>query len=174
MARSVKCPHCGNSNDKDNTVQIGNRYYCKNCADEVKSEKESNKTDWDLLFDYICKLYGISKPTGMMFKQLKEFRSEPYYYTNSGMYATLKYYHDTLGNKVLEGAGLGIIPYYYEKTKQHYLNMAKIEDSLEKYQPSESKDIKVDLTSRNNLIKLQQRVLDYEDIDWSEEEDDRE
>lgn len=171
MARQVKCPKCNKLNNKEDTETINNRYYCKTCAEEVQAEKDTNKSDWDLLFDYICKIYNISKPSGMMFKQLKEFRNEPYNYTNSGMYATLRYYHETLGNDVLEGAGLGIIPYYYEKTKQHYLNISKVEESLEVYQPSEDKHVKVDLSYRNKLIKAQQKVLNYDDIDWSESDE---
>ena len=104
-----------------------------------------------------------------MFKQLKDYRNEPYHYTDSGMYATLIYYYDTLGNKLLEGVGLGIIPYYYDKAKQHYESMSKVEDSLEEYKESKEQNIAIDLTERGKLIKSLQKPLDYEDIDWSEE-----
>ena len=106
-----------------------------------------------------------------MFKQLKQYRSEPYNYTDGGMYATLIYYYETLGNKVLEGTGLGIIPYYYDKARQHYSNMAKVEDSLDEYSEAQKQTIKIDLTQRNNLIKSLQKPLDYNDIDWGEEDE---
>lgn len=171
IGRQVKCPKCNKMNNKEDTVSKNNRYYCKECIEELKAEKESKKSDWDILFDCICRIYGVSRPNGFMFKQLKQYREDPYNYTDSGMYATLVYYYETLGNPVLEGTGLGIIPYYYDKVKQHYENMFKVEDSLENYKEDESYNIKINLTERNELMKSLQKTLDYNDIDWSEEDD---
>ena len=159
-------------NDKEDTIIKNNRYYCKECIEEIEREKEAQKSDWDLLFDCICRIYKIPKPNGFMFKQLKQYREEPYNYTNGGMYATLIYYYDTLGNTVLEGTGLGIIPYYYDKVKQHYDNMNKVEDSLENYEQDKKHKIKIDLKERDRLINaIHIKTLDYEGIDWSEEDD---
>lgn len=169
MARKVKCPSCSKMNEKEDTMKYNNRYYCKQCYEELKAEKDSNKEDWNLLFEYICKLYNIKKPTGLMFKQLGDYRKEPYNFTNGGMYATLVYYYDTLGNTVLEGTGLGIIPYYYDKAKKHYIEMQEVEDSLDNYSEPINKKIEVDLTKRNKLTKLDTKSLSYDDIDWSED-----
>ncbi len=146
-------------NDKENTKQIGTRYYCSSCAEEKEKSLERNKDGWDELFEYICKLYNTKQPTGMMFKQLAEFRKEPYNYTNTGMYLTLKYFHETLENKVLEDSGIGIIPYFYEKAKQNYIEMLDIEDYMDEFEyREETKIIKInpsqERTRKNKLLSF--------------------
>lgn len=171
MARQVKCPKCGTMNNKEDTETMNNRYYCKTCIEEIQAEKEASKGDWQILFECICRIYDIKTLNGFMFKQLKQYRNEPYNYTDGGMYATLLYYYETLDNKVLEGTGLGIIPYYYDKARQHYINMSKVEDSLDEYSETQKQTVKIDLTQRNNLIKSLQKPLDYDNIDWGEEDE---
>ena len=167
MAKSkqVKCPICSKMNDKEDTIKIGNRYYCKECAEH----KDEYKSDWDLLFEYICKLYNISKPTGMMFRQLKEFRSEPYCFTDGGMYATLRYYHEILGNNVLDGSGIGIIPYYYDKTRQYYEQMNEVEESLKNHSKDKTNVVNINPSAMEELSKFKIRELSFENIDMEDE-----
>lgn len=171
MATQVICPRCRKKNKKEDTKQIGKRYYCIKCAEIVQQEKQQKKEDWDLLFNYICELYRIEKPTGMMFKQLKEFRSEPYNYTDSGMYGTLKYYYEILENKVIEGTGLGIIPYFYDKAKEHWKVIAEVEDSAEEYKTPKIINITINPDLEKELLKNLQmsKHIDLKDIDWSED-----
>lgn len=142
----VKCPTCGTMNEKTDTEKVGSRYYCKSCGENKSEEVNANKDGWDELFEYICKLYDIKKPTGAMFKQLGEFRNEPYKYSNTGMYLTLKYFHDVLDNPVLEGSGIGIIPYMYEQAKQHFIEIMNVDEYMENFKPhEETKNIKIKL-----------------------------
>lgn len=150
MARLVKCPVCGSMNNKEDTEEYGKRYYCPSCLKTKLEQSEARRSDWDRLFKYICKVYNIETLTGMMYKQLKEYRDE-YGYKDSGMYATLRYYYDILGNEVLEGSGVGIIPYYYDKAREYYKQCAEVEKSLDNY--VESSDIEV-VSNVNNRIKL--------------------
>lgn len=174
MATQVLCPRCNKKNNKEDTVQIGRRYYCIECAKLTKQEKEQKaegRESWNLLFDYICELYNIKKPTGMMFRQLKEFRSNPYNFTDEGMYLTLKYYYDTLDNNVIEGTGLGIIPYYYDKAKEHWETIGKVEDSVENYKEVENKSITINPNSQRELLRKLKtnKEISLDDIDWSED-----
>lgn len=164
IARKVKCPTCGALNEKENTTELSGRYYCVECAKKKIEERENKKTDWDLLFNYICEIYNIDKPTGMMFRQLKEYRGEPYNYTDGGMYATLKYIYEIEEKEIKDGAGLGLIPYYYEKTKNHYLDMQRIEDSLENYKPENQKVINISSLNQKKEIKQ----LEFSNEDWEE------
>lgn len=169
MARKVKCPICNTLNNKEEAIQIGNRYYCKRCGEEKQQSIKANTDGWDQLFDYICELYDLVRPTGLMFKQLKEFREDPYNYTNAGMYLTLKYYYETLGNKVKEGTGLGIIPYYYEKAKQHYIDILKIEEYMDNFQYTEEVK-KIRIRIQPSIIKIKSRnQLSFNNISWEED-----
>lgn len=166
MPRQVKCPICGTLNDKENTIEISKRYYCKECGENYLAEREAKKNDWDRLFEYICKIYNIDKPTGMMFKQLKEFREEPYNYKDSGMFATLRYIYEIEEIPLKEGVGLGLIPYYYDKTRKYYEDLQRIENSLENYRELKDKTVKIDSKLMNkNQIKL----LKFNEDDWSDD-----
>lgn len=169
MPKGCKCPLCGKVNQKEDTIKIGARYYCVDCGEQVKAEKEEKKDAWSKLFDYICKINNIDKPTGMMFKQLKDFRNEPYNYTDEGMLATLQYYYDVLESAVKEGVGLGIIPYYYERTKSYYEDVYRVEDSLENEKEIEQKVISIDSNLLHNTKGRE--ALEFTSVDWGEDID---
>lgn len=164
MTKQVKCPDCGMMNDKENTIQHSNRYYCKECY-KIRSE---NVDGYKRLISYICKLYRIDKPTGIILRQIKEFKSD-YKFTDDGIYMTLKYYYDLLDNAVIDGVGIGIVPYYYEKAKQQYLTLLKIEDQSEEYVEDEKKVIRVDIEKRNGILdNFKKKSINFDGIDWSE------
>lgn len=164
MARKVKCPTCKTLNDKENTEKLDNRYYCLECAEKRKVEKNRNIDDWDELFEYICDLYDIDVLTGMMFKQIKDFRTD-YNYTNKGMYLTLKYYYEILDNEVKDNTGLGIIPYYYDRAKQHYIDILEVKKHLKNFEIDEQTNIvKIKNIDIKEIKKRKQLPLD--NIDW--------
>lgn len=169
MAKQVKCPLCNKLNDKENTKQISNKYYCLECAEEREVQIHKNKDGWDELFNYICELYKIDTLTGMMFKQIKDFRDN-YNYTNTGMYLTLKYYYETLGNEVIDNTGLGIIVYYYEQAKQHYIESKEVKKHTEEFEINEELNI-VKIKPNNNIKKsIYKKQLSFDNIVWNEEE----
>ena len=167
MARQVKCPMCKTMNDKENTEKINNRYYCLKCAEKREKEKNRNIDDWPELFNYICELYNIDVPNGMMFQQIKDFR-ENYNYTNKGMYLTLKYFYKVLGNDVKEDTGLGIIPYYYDRAKQHYIDILIVKKHLENFEINEQVNtVKVKNINIKELKK--QKYISLDNVDWDGE-----
>jgi len=170
LAKKVKCPTCGKMNEKENTKTISNKYYCIECGDIREKEIEKNKDYWDELFEYVCELYNIDTLTGMMFKQIKDFRTINNY-TNRGMLLTLKYYYETLENEVKENTGLGIITYFYEEAKRHYIEKLDVKKYMNDFEVNEeTKTIIVNpnanINSRNNHNKNQ---LPFDTSTWEEE-----
>ncbi len=159
--KGVKCPTCGAINQKENTVKLGNRYYCPECA-EARNNQELS--DWDVLFQYICWLYQIPTLTGQMFKQLKDFRDN-WGYTDLGMYHTLRYYHEILEKPVKEDAGIGIIPYYYDRAKAHMIHRYEINQKLQEFK-HEEKERYVTVTQPEKWKKKQ--PLDFSTVNWEE------
>jgi hypothetical protein len=168
VAKKVKCPTCEKLNDKENTEVIDNRYYCIECAEKRVEEKARNKDNWDELFDYICELYNIKTLTGLMFKQIKDFR-DVYSYTNKGIYLTLKYYYETLDNEVKENTGLGIVVYYYEQAKQHFIESKEVKKHLEDFEIDEHVN-----TVKIKKINIEdydyKKQLPFDSTTWDEEE----
>jgi len=164
MAKKVKCPSCNKLNDKENTQKLDNRYYCIECAEERTKEKAKHMDGWDELYSYICELYDINTLTGMMFKQIKDFRDN-YGYKNSGMYLTLKYYYEVLENEVKEDTGLGIIVYYYERALKHWLEVREIQKHLESFEINEELNVvKIKNIDIQNTINKKQLSLD--NVNW--------
>ncbi|PAC96352.1 hypothetical protein [Bacillus paralicheniformis] len=144
MARRVKCPYCETYLDKNDAIPYKKRYYHQNCFDTWKMEAEHRKE----LIKYICELYKIDAPTGMMLKQIKEFQEE-YKYKLKGIELALRYFHETLGNPVREGDGLGIVPFIYEEAKADYLQKKAIEESVEKAKKHKQKESIVIIKKQN-------------------------
>lgn len=166
--RKYKCVSCEDFFLKDETIVKSSKRYCNKCLEIKEEESAKYKNDWDLLFEYICKLYNIDKPTGMMFQQMKNFRTE-YNYTNIGMYYTLLYYYDVLENEVLDDTGLGIIPYFYDKAKKHYNKIFNLEDMVEDFK-NEEKIINIKTKVMEKII-IPKNPLPL-DIDWGKQDED--
>ena len=148
--KKLKCTICEEAFLKEETIIKSQKRYCKTCLEIKEEESALYKNDWDLLFEYICKLYNIDKPTGMMFQQMKNYRAG-YEYTNIGMYYTLQYYYKILENEVLEDTGLGIIPYFYDKAKNHYNRMFNLQDIAEEFK-GEEKSIQIKTKIADKLL----------------------
>jgi hypothetical protein len=132
MARLVKCPYCENQLSKEESVEHKKKYYHSHCFEAWQKEKEHRQE----LIKYICELFGIVAPTGMMLKQIKDFQ-EDYKYKLKGMELALRYFHETLGNRVQSGSGIGIIPFVYEDAKNHYIKQQKIAESIQNIENEE-------------------------------------
>jgi hypothetical protein len=126
LARQVKCPYCQKSHDKETAVEYKKRYYHEECFETWRQDVENRKE----LIDYICQLYNLEAPTGMMLKQIKDFQ-EDFGYKLKGIELALRYFHITLGNPVKENTSIGIVPYVYEEAKRHYIMKMNVKQSLE-------------------------------------------
>lgn len=162
MARQLKCPKCGKLNDKENTIYFNKRYWCKECREKI----ESDTRDRNELIDYIMNLFEIDKPTGYIMKQIQKYIDQGYTY--KGMYLTLTYFYDTLGNKlpidIKEYESLGIIPSMYNRAKKHYIEIMKIEESCEEF--NNNYEIKIYDYQKDIKNKLPKAIKQYnlEDI----------
>lgn len=147
MARKVKCPYCEDYLEKEDSITYKKKYYHPNCLKKKEREVEDRKE----LIEIICEIYKIDVPTGMMFKQIKNFQ-EDYKYKLKGIELSLRYFYGTLGNKPKEGEGIGIVPYIYDEAKQHYIRKKAIKDSannLENYE-TEIREVTIKTFERKN------------------------
>lgn len=168
MGKKVKCPVCNNYNEKEDAVLYKRRYYCKKCFEDRPLRDEY----WDILFDYICSIFNIDKPTGLIFQQIKNYKGEPYNFTDKGIYLTLKYCVEILNkNFGTYGKGIGIVPYYYEATKNHHIAISDLEDKMEEIDMETA--IKTIEVNKINTLFKNKKIIEY-DIDWSEDEIDYE
>lgn len=155
-SRKVKCPKCGKSNDKEIAVKYNNRYYCKECIEDVEEYKE--------LIEAICQIYELEAPTMQIVKQIKDYKDK-YNFTNSGILFTLKYYYQILENKVLEDSGIGIVPYYYDKARDYYNKKFELEEYAKTFEKNEKIIYRKPEQKQQKYIKKDLDIY----IDWSEQ-----
>lgn len=120
----------------------------------------NEREDYQSLLDYVIKLFGEDKPLMLLKKQIKDMKDDGYKY--KGMELALKYFFDTLGNRVQEGTGVGIIPYVYEDAKNHYIKQKRIASSLQEISSDKNKEITVYINT--NKSKRQTKQIDISSI----------
>ncbi|MCS4323966.1 hypothetical protein [Bacillus subtilis] len=146
MGRQVKCPYCKTKLDKDSAIPYKKRYYHEKCFNTWKQETDHRKE----LIQYICNLYGLTSPTGMMLKQIKEYQEE-YGYKLKGIELALRYFYETLDNQPREGDGIGIVPFVYDEAKRHYIRQKAIRKSAE--DPKNHKREEITLVIKKGMRK---------------------
>lgn len=151
MGRQVKCPICKVSLDKDDSVTHGKRYYHPKCHAAWQNEGNEYKD----LMTYISELHNIEYPSMIIKKQVKDLKVDGYRY--KGMELALRYFYETLDNRVREGDGVGIIPYVYEEAKNHYIMMRRIEKSVKDIVGEKSKIVHVS-SPNSTYIKKSKKI----------------
>lgn len=146
LARMVKCPYCEEKLDKEESYEYKKRYYHPNCFQTWQREGK----DYQNLLDYISKLYKLEYPSLMMKKQIKDLKDEGYKY--KGMELALKYFYETLNNRVQDNTGVGIIPFVYEEAKRHYIKQKKINESFNNVK-NEELTIYIDTSTQKRKTK---------------------
>lgn len=149
----VKCLNCKKEIEKETAFKVGTRtYYCnEDCYNEKLNKnkpapkEEKPKTDWSQLMDYLNELYNGNCNFPLVCAQVKkmknEYKFEGHPFTDKGIELTLRYYYDILGNSVLENYdGIGIVPYYYEKACNNYVETMRISKQIEEMTDEELQD----------------------------------
>lgn len=156
-SRTVKCPHCSGQLDRNTEpfTEHSGRFYHQECYSVRFAEMEDRKR----LIEYICKIQNIDRPNGYILKQIKNFQ-EGYGYSVKGMLTTLKYVHEVKEIPVLEGTGVGIIEYFYDKAYLYHVNLSKVRKSNSGQEINTGFEIIYSSPHR----KRKKKMIDIEDI----------
>lgn len=112
--KKIICHNCKEKFYKSELIQVSkSKRMCSECNEKV--QKEAN--DYKKLIEYVCNGFNIKAPTGQQLKNIKEFKELGYSY--SEIQYTIYYIYGVLKRKP-EGTSLGLVPFYYEKAKEHY------------------------------------------------------
>jgi hypothetical protein len=114
--------------------------------------QERDKEDRASLISYICELYKLEYPTGMILKQIKNY-IEVNKYKYKGIELALKFFYEIQDNPVNFDGGIGIVQYCYEAAKQDYIKRMKIAESIDNLQPNEEITVYIDLSATKRKSK---------------------
>lgn len=158
--QKVICKYCKETFDRsrEEFVKVSNRYAHKACYDRAKQEASELRKVTDL----IKSLYLPSEPDwGVIGSQLQRYKDEGMTYM--GMYYTLTYFFVIKGNDIHKGAGVGIIPYTYNKAKAYYKN---VDDTYTKAAEINQRE-KIDVDQTEEIITIVQakpkkKLIDFD------------
>lgn len=152
MGRISTCKICGKQILKDEKkYKHNNKTYCKTCHEQYELDKNKYKN----LIAYICEIFDLEKPTGIILKQIKDLKDECGY-NYSGMQYTIWYYINILNKQPSLKYGISFIKYNYEKASNYWIEQNNIKSSCNEVAEIKTKVIKqssID-TNRNNKNTL--------------------
>lgn len=126
MARLSTCKCCGKQLKSEEKHIHSSKTYCKKCYEKIIRESEEYKQ----LITFICENYLIDRPTGLILKQIKEYKND-YLYTYGGIVYTLWYVKEILNKEFIVTYGVSIVKYYYDEAKEYYSQQEKIKKDME-------------------------------------------
>ena len=138
-SKEFMCEFCHKGIPKGLEVPLpGDRYAHTECYSQ---DQQSEKSDYDKLFEYIMKLYNESFVNPAKQKSIQKMMEE-FGFTYSGIHGTLVYIYEILRKNPTDSNYLGIVPYYYIKAKEYYAKMAKVKTinskkDIENYKPKQ-------------------------------------
>ena len=147
MARLSTCKGCSTKLQPDEKYSYSGKTYCANCYNALMYEKEQR----DLLYSTICSLLNLEFLTGVMLKQIKDYK-ETCNYTYAGMNYTVWYYVNILNKSLQVKYGLAFIKYYYEEAKQYYLQQTEIKKALNDNTETNIKTKIITVSKKNNVV----------------------
>lgn len=120
---NVSCTYCKKplSKKDPDCVMVGNNKYAHKACQELEDKRE--KTDKELLEEYIKELFQISYIEPRVKAQIKKYVEE-FNYTYSGIRKALIYHYEIKGgDKSKAKGGIGIVPYVYQDAYNYHYNL---------------------------------------------------
>jgi hypothetical protein len=163
---NVVCAYCKKPMSKKDAdcVMISNGKYAHKACQDIENSRE--KTEKELLEDYIKELFQISYIDPRVKGQIKKFVEE-YNYTYSGIRKALTYHYEIKGgDKTKANGGIGIVPFVYDHAYNYYYSLWLAQEKnknieVQKYTP---KVIEITIPSPQRKVKKRERFsfLDQE------------
>lgn len=147
----VKCIYCKQLFDKRTTPYqeiTPGKFAHESC---VNKESSREKSDEELLKDYIKDMFETSYVPPAIQRQIKNYTDEngDYKFTYSGILKTLKFFYEIRGNVVNKNmVTIGIVPWVYKQAHDYYYMVWLAEEKNKNKQintliPLETKIIKI-------------------------------
>ncbi len=151
MARLATCKGCGKSLQPDEKHMHNSKSYCSDCYSSIKRYSEEYKS----LIEFICVNFELDKPTGIMFKQIKELKDE-FNYSYAAMTYTLWYCKEILNKTLDKKYGMALIKYYYDEAREYYEQQERLKNQVAKLENTTviTRRIKQSNSKKNNSVSL--------------------
>lgn len=135
MVRLLKCyGYCNEKHPKENLIKLNlnknssnpGQNYCKSCY-EKKIKDHNDRED---LYKYLQESFNLNFPTGLMLRQIKDFRNNRgYSYKNIRF--TLNYvFNIKKTHKPVTKFGIAIVPYFHDEMIEYFKRLKEKRDNF--------------------------------------------
>ncbi|PED64014.1 hypothetical protein [Priestia megaterium] len=133
--RLLKCyGTCGQKYQQSELIKYKNANHCKPCYEA----KVKEVTDRENLYSLIKDIFNLSFPTGLMLRQIKQFREErDYSYKNIAF--ALDYIVRIKKIKLQTNFGIALVPHYYDEMISYYKDLQRRREQMQFIKPQKVK-----------------------------------
>ena len=146
MARLSTCKSCGKKLQPEEKYIHASKSYCEECYQKILRESDEYKQ----LIEFICTNYEIERPTGFMFKQIKDMKTD-FGWSYAAITYTLWYCKEILGKQLIEKYGVALVKHFYEEAREYYTQQEQIKNQIEQLKDVEMKTKVVKQNNINNV-----------------------
>lgn len=147
MARLSTCKNCGKKLQSEEKHIHASKTYCEECYQKILRESDEYKQ----LIEFICVNYEIERPTGFMFKQIKDMKTD-FGWSYAAMTYTLWYCKEILGKQLNEKYGVALVKHFYEEASDYYTQQEQIRNQMEKLKDVEIKTASLSIYFDTDLV----------------------
>jgi len=126
IARLSTCKSCGKKITFEEKRIYSNKTYCESCYNIQLQHRES----YNNLISDICIYFNIEQPTGLILKQIKQYKEE-FKYSYDAMRYVLWYIKEILNKEFIIQYGIALIKYHYYDAEAYYNQQENIKKSTE-------------------------------------------
>lgn len=126
MARLVKCyGYCNEKHLKTEMIKFKGANHCPPCYERKVKDTE----DRERLYNMLKETFNLSFPTGLMLRQIKQFREErDYSYKNIAFTVDYMTRHKKI--KLQMQYGIALVPHYYDEMIAYYKDLKRRRDNM--------------------------------------------
>ena len=147
MVRMSTCKCCGAKVTGDDKKKYNNKTYCLKCYQGLVREGQEYKQ----LVSNICVYFSLDKPTGLILKQIKEYK-EQMGFVCAGMNYCLWYITEIKGEKLDLQYGISKIKYEYENAEKYFMKSLEIQNSVKYVDNKVTKTVSIKKRKDDNKI----------------------
>ncbi|MBU5331720.1 hypothetical protein KQI61_05885 [Anaerocolumna aminovalerica] len=159
MPRLASCKGCGKKLHPHEKFTHSSKSYCDVCYKKVT--RDSN--EYKQLVEFICDNYKIEKPTGLMFKQIKDMKIENGY-SYGGMTYTLWYCKEILMKQLNVKYGVTLIKFYYDEAKNYYNEQERLIKQLNELEDIELKTKVIKINKQTGNSTTNKSLINLNDL----------
>lgn len=162
--RTAKCKGCGKDLLPEERFKYKSKNYCKSCYNKFSIQENEYK----VLIDCVCNYFEIDKPSGLILKQIKDYKKS-FGYKYAAMTYTLWYCKEIVSMEFKEKYGVYMVKNYYDEAAEFYDHQEKLKIKIQNLSNEDMNKTKIVNKSAMDSSKVNCSLVDFKSLLGGEE-----